>query len=354
MYYSVERGNLHRKRHHRPRGPRAGSPPAGHVHRRRRIDRAASPRLGNRRQLRRRGDERPRVEHRRHAAQGRVVDHGRRRRPRDSGRQAPADEDERARGRSSRRSTPAASSKGSNYKTAGGLHGVGASVVNALSRELVATVKRDGSTWEQKYKQGEPVGGVKKLGAGARHGHDGVLPARPDDLSESRSSTRAVIRERLEVASYLHKGLKVTFENEAAEGGAAEARGLRARAKGIADYLKKILAERNAKPVHDAPFTLTREHDESGLRARPRAAVDRVDRRAPAQLRQRHPDGLRRHARERPARAGSARRSATSSTRTTSRRRASRSRPRTSARASSACSASSSRSRSSRARRRIG
>src|SRR4026208_192232 len=51
-----------------------------------------------------------------------------------------------------------------NYKTAGGLHGVGASVVNALSKELVATVKRDGATWEQRFKQGVPVGAVKKSG----------------------------------------------------------------------------------------------------------------------------------------------------------------------------------------------
>src|SRR5215217_1575498 len=52
-----------------------------------------------------------------------------------------------------------------NYKTAGGLHGVGASVVNALSKELIATVRRDGAQWEQTYKQGKPVGAVKKLGA---------------------------------------------------------------------------------------------------------------------------------------------------------------------------------------------
>src|SRR5216117_2706129 len=51
-----------------------------------------------------------------------------------------------------------------NYKTAGGLHGVGASVVNALSKELVATVKRDGSQWEMRFKQGRPVGSLKKLG----------------------------------------------------------------------------------------------------------------------------------------------------------------------------------------------
>ena len=43
-----------------------------------------------------------------------------------------------------------------NYKTAGGLHGVGASVVNALSKELVATVCRDGAEWEQRFKQGNP------------------------------------------------------------------------------------------------------------------------------------------------------------------------------------------------------
>src|ERR671913_1583566 len=52
-----------------------------------------------------------------------------------------------------------------NYKTAGGLHGVGASVVNALSRELVATVKRDGALWEMRFKQGKAVTALKKLGA---------------------------------------------------------------------------------------------------------------------------------------------------------------------------------------------
>src|SRR4026209_1773275 len=52
-----------------------------------------------------------------------------------------------------------------NYKTAGGLHGVGASVVNALSKELVATVKRDGSTWEMRFKQGKPTGPLNDLGS---------------------------------------------------------------------------------------------------------------------------------------------------------------------------------------------
>ncbi|TDI24451.1 MAG: DNA topoisomerase IV subunit B, partial [Acidobacteria bacterium] len=51
------------------------------------------------------------------------------------------------------------------YRTAGGLHGVGASLVNALSKELVATSKRDGARWEQRFKQGQPVGTLRRVGA---------------------------------------------------------------------------------------------------------------------------------------------------------------------------------------------
>jgi DNA gyrase subunit B/topoisomerase-4 subunit B len=153
---------------------------------------------------------------------------------------------------------------GNNYKTAGGLHGVGASVVNALSRELVATIKRDGSTWEQKYKQGEPAGGVKKIGPA--RGTGTTVFFRPDSTIFPKTTfDAAVIRERLEVASFLHKGLKVTFENEAAEAGEPK-KEVFEHTEGIGDYLKKILKERNAKPVHETPFALSREHDESGLR----------------------------------------------------------------------------------------
>ena len=154
--------------------------------------------------------------------------------------------------------------EGQNYKTAGGLHGVGASVVNALSRELVATVKRDGATWEQRYKQGTPLGGVKKLGAARGTGTQVFF--KPDSTIFPKITFEAkIIRDRLEVASYLHKGLKVVFENEAAEGEEAK-RETFEHTEGIADYLKKILVERNSKPVHDTPFATTKEHDESGMK----------------------------------------------------------------------------------------
>ncbi|MGE3178564.1 MAG: type IIA DNA topoisomerase subunit B [Vicinamibacterales bacterium] len=140
-----------------------------------------------------------------------------------------------------------------NYKTAGGLHGVGASVVNALSKELVATVKRDGALWEMRFKQGKPTGPLKKLGSA--RGTGTTVYFHPDAAIFPRIEfDPAIIQERLEVASYLHKGVKVTFEDET-----AGTKTVYEHTEGILDYLKAIVASRNAKPVHDAPFTLTRD-----------------------------------------------------------------------------------------------
>src|SRR5262249_34882350 len=100
-----------------------------------------------------------------------------------------------------------------NYKTAGGLHGVGASVVNALSRELVATVKRDGAQWEMRFKQGQTVGALKKIGAA--RGTGTTVFFRPDTTIFPKVEFDAeIIKQRLEVSSYLHKGVRVVFDDE--------------------------------------------------------------------------------------------------------------------------------------------
>jgi len=143
------------------------------------------------------------------------------------------------------------------YKTAGGLHGVGASVVNALSKELVATVKRDGAQWELRFRQGKPTGPLKKLGAA--RGSGTTVYFHPDaSIFPKIEFDPAVIRERLEVASYLHKGLKVVFDDET-----TKTRAVFEHSEGIVDYLKKIVAERGAKAIHDAPFALAKD---DGLR----------------------------------------------------------------------------------------
>jgi DNA gyrase subunit B len=144
-----------------------------------------------------------------------------------------------------------------NYKTAGGLHGVGASVVNALSKELVATVKRDGAQWEMRFKQGKPVGALKKVGAA--RGSGTTVYFHPDAaIFPKIEFDPAIIRERLEVASYLHKGVKVVFEDET-----TSTRVVFEHTEGLIDYQKKIVTERGAKPVHEAPFVLSRDE---GLR----------------------------------------------------------------------------------------
>jgi DNA gyrase subunit B/topoisomerase-4 subunit B len=144
------------------------------------------------------------------------------------------------------------------YRTAGGLHGVGASVVNALSKELVATVRRDGFLWEQRFRAGRPVGPVKKLGPARGTGTSVFF--RPDPTIFPRVEfDAALIRERLEVASFIHRGLKITFEDET-----TGSRHVFAHGDGLAAYLRKIVAERQVRPVHDQPFALERDSD--GLR----------------------------------------------------------------------------------------
>jgi DNA topoisomerase IV B subunit len=148
-----------------------------------------------------------------------------------------------------------------NYKTAGGLHGVGASVVNALSKELVATVRRDGAQWEMRFKQGHVQGALKKLGPA--RGSGTTVFFRPDTtIFPKIEFDPEIIKQRLEVSSYLHKGVKIVFEDEG-----KNEKLVFQHTEGLSDYLKKILAtERSAVAVHEAPFTIARESDDSGIR----------------------------------------------------------------------------------------
>ncbi|HSL23174.1 MAG TPA: DNA topoisomerase IV subunit B [Vicinamibacterales bacterium] len=146
------------------------------------------------------------------------------------------------------------------YKTAGGLHGVGASVVNALSKELIATVKRDGALWEQRYKVGQPAGAVKKVGPA--RGTGTTVFFRPDPtIFPKVEFDAATIRERLDVASYLHKGVRFVFDNEV-----DDAKETFEHTEGIVAFLRKIVSERHAAIVHEAPFTLSRDGEDVGVR----------------------------------------------------------------------------------------
>ncbi len=144
--------------------------------------------------------------------------------------------------------------EGQNYKTSGGLHGVGASVVNALSSKLVAKVKRDGAEWSMEFKRGVAQGPLKKLGAARGTGTSVFFQPDPTIFPRTEMDPQT-IRDRIEIASYLHRGLKIRFTDEST----AKTEVFR-HEQGILDYLKKVVLERKEKPVHEVPFSLLKEN----------------------------------------------------------------------------------------------
>ena len=101
----------------------------------------------------------------------------------------------------------------SGYKKAGGLHGVGASVVNALSEKVVVTVERDGGKFVQSFARGVTQGDVKKVGKSDRHGT--TVQFWPDDkIFSVLTFDASVVLARLRQEAYLTKGITLTFRDE--------------------------------------------------------------------------------------------------------------------------------------------
>ena len=146
--------------------------------------------------------------------------------------------------------------EGANYKVSGGLHGVGASVVNALSEVMEATVWRGGHTYRQTYARGVPTSKLQKVGKTSKRGTQIYFRPDPTIFGPSLRFDAAKIRERLEVKSYLHKGIKIVFR---------DAKGTREEFEhpgGIAEYLARRVHEGGKPGVHPEPFALEREVDE--------------------------------------------------------------------------------------------
>lgn len=139
------------------------------------------------------------------------------------------------------------------YQYSGGLHGVGSSVVNALSEEMVARVRRDGIEWEQRYARGEAVSKLVKRGSA--RGTGTTIFFRPDPQIFGKQEFSAdTIRFRLESRTFLHKGLKITYKDEAAgTSDVLEHQG------GIADFLTKIITDRGKAPTTPQPFYFQRD-----------------------------------------------------------------------------------------------
>ncbi len=97
------------------------------------------------------------------------------------------------------------------YKVSGGLHGVGASVVNALSEKYVVEVSRDGYVWRQEYLRGEPTTPVEKIRETDKTGTKTTFWPDPEIFTETTHIDRDVIANRLREMAFLNKGLKIRY-----------------------------------------------------------------------------------------------------------------------------------------------
>jgi DNA gyrase/topoisomerase IV subunit B len=142
--------------------------------------------------------------------------------------------------------------EGGNYLHAGGLHGVGSSVVNALSKKLVATIRRDGYEYQQTFKRGKPAGNLEKLGS--FRGHGTMIYFEPDEtIFKTTQFDPHLIKSHLEDMSYIHSGLKITFKNDITK----ETFDL-THPGGIPEFLQRLVTDGQKPAVTESPFCLVR------------------------------------------------------------------------------------------------
>lgn len=146
-----------------------------------------------------------------------------------------------------------------NYARSGGLHGVGSSVVNALSSELIATVHRDGYEWSQKFKAGKPTGPLKKVKP--FRGHGTTIYFRPDEsIFRKVNFDSSIIREHLEDIAYVHGGLAITYHDEVKHETVEFS-----HPDGIVGYLAKLTAEGSKKPVTEQIFSASKDEESTKI-----------------------------------------------------------------------------------------
>jgi DNA gyrase subunit B len=148
----------------------------------------------------------------------------------------------------------------STYKVSGGLHGVGVSVVNALSHQFELEIWRDGHVWEQTYSKGEPQSKLKKTGTTRKRGtHIHFLPDK--DIFTTTEYNFDTLAQRLRELAFLNKGLQITLTDER-QTDAKTGEAKKAEFKytgGIAEFIKHL--NRSKSVLHDRPIYMEAERD---------------------------------------------------------------------------------------------
>ncbi|MGK9267694.1 DNA topoisomerase (ATP-hydrolyzing) subunit B [Bacillus inaquosorum] len=145
---------------------------------------------------------------------------------------------------------------GSGYKVSGGLHGVGASVVNALSTELDVTVHRDGKIHRQTYKRGVPVADLEIIGETDHTGTTTHFVPDPEIFTETTVYDYDLLANRVRELAFLTKGVNITIEDKR-EG--QERKNEYHYEGGIKSYVEYL--NRSKEVVHEEPIYIEGEKD---------------------------------------------------------------------------------------------
>jgi len=139
----------------------------------------------------------------------------------------------------------------SSYKVSGGLHGVGVSVVNALSSSLELQVNRDGSSWRQSYKRGEPIEALECIGQSTKTGT--TIKFKPDEeIFPIREFSFDVLSQRLRELSFLNAGIRIRIDDER-DGKSHDF----CYEGGIVSFVEHL--NRNRSPLHKPPIFISGE-----------------------------------------------------------------------------------------------
>jgi DNA gyrase subunit B len=147
---------------------------------------------------------------------------------------------------------------GQGYKVSGGLHGVGASVVNALSEWLELEVRREGHVFAQRYERGFPVGELKKvrkLKKGEGNGTRITFLPDPEVFTETQELSFDTLSRRFRESAFLNKGLKISLDDEREEDRSVTYQ----YEGGIRDFVDHINESKD--PVHKTVFYFEREEE---------------------------------------------------------------------------------------------
>ena len=144
---------------------------------------------------------------------------------------------------------------GGGYKVSGGLHGVGASVVNALSEACEVTVTREGKVWQQKYSRGNILGDVTQIGESDGHGTKTWF--KPDhEIFETTEFEFEILQSRLRELAFLNKGIRITLADKREGQENVETYYYEGGIKEFVNYLN-----RNKDVLHPEPIYVEGEKD---------------------------------------------------------------------------------------------